>query len=66
MKRQNSKWMLLAPAAAWEGFTFQLSLAVKQHPYNEDVSRWFHLRLLRDQSAVFAILAACSGAAPEC
>jgi hypothetical protein len=57
----TNPYMILAPAAAWEGFTFQLSLAVKQHPLNENVSRWFYLRLLRDQSVLFAILAACSG-----
>jgi hypothetical protein len=53
--------MILTPAAAWDGFTFQLSLAVSRHPYTES-SRWFYLQLLRDQSVPFAILAACSGA----
>lgn len=58
----TNPYMIRTPRAAWEGFFFQLALAVKQHPYNENVSRWFYLRVLRDQSVVFALLAACSGA----
>ena len=57
----TNPYMIMTPAAAWEGFGFQLSLAVKQHPYNEGVSRWFYLHLLRDQGVLFVILAACSG-----
>jgi len=57
----TNPYMIRTPAAAWEGFFFQLALAVKQHPYNENVSRWFYLRVLRDQSVLFALLAACSG-----
>jgi hypothetical protein len=57
----TNPYVILTPAAAWEGFVFQLSFAVKPHPYNEDVSRWFYLRVLRDQGVLFAILAGCSG-----
>jgi hypothetical protein len=57
----TNPYVLLAPRAAWEGFTFQLGFAVKQHPYTADVPRWFYLHVLRDQDAVFAVLAACSG-----
>jgi hypothetical protein len=53
--------MILTPAAAWDGFTFQLGFAVRQHPYTEGTPRWFYLHLLRDQSLLFAMLAACSG-----
>jgi hypothetical protein len=58
----TNPYVVLTPAAAWDGFVFQLSLTVKQHPYIEKASRWYYLHLLRDQSALFAILAACSGA----
>ncbi len=58
----TNPYVILTPAAAFDGFTFQLSFAVKQHPSLEKASRWFYLRLVRDQSVLFAILAACSGA----
>jgi hypothetical protein len=58
----TNPYVILTPAAAWNGFTFQLSFAAKEHPSLEKASRWFYLRLVRDQSAVFATLAACSGA----
>ncbi len=58
----TNPYVVLAPRAAWEGFAFQLSLAVREHPYNEDVSRWFYLHVLRDQSLPFAILAGAAGA----
>jgi Dolichyl-phosphate-mannose-protein mannosyltransferase len=57
----TNPYLVLTPAAAWDGFTFQLSFAVKQHPYTEGMPRWFYLDLLRDQGVPFAILAACSG-----
>jgi len=55
-------YVVLTPTAAWDGFTFQLSFAVKQHPSLEKGSGWFYLHVLRDQSELFAILAACSSA----
>jgi hypothetical protein len=58
----TNPYVVLTPAAAFDGFTFQLSFAVKQHPSLEKASRWFYFRLVRDQSVLFAILAACSGA----
>jgi hypothetical protein len=58
----TNPYVILTPGAAWDGFSFQLALTVRQHPYIEKSSRWFYLGLLRDQSALFAILAACSGA----
>src|SRR6185369_16605588 len=57
----TNPYTILTPAAAWEGFTFQLSFAVKQHPYTESAPWWFYLGVLRDQSVLFAVLAACSG-----
>jgi hypothetical protein len=58
----TNPYVLLTPAAAWDGFAFQLGFAVRQHPYTADTAWWFYLDLLRAQSAPFAILAACSGA----
>lgn len=57
----TNPYIVLTPAAAWDAFTFQLALVVKQHPYIEKMSRWFYLELLRDQHVLFAILAGCSG-----
>jgi hypothetical protein len=57
----TNPYMLLTPAAAWDGFRFQLGFAARQHPYTADTTWWFYLELLREQSVPFAILAACSG-----
>ena len=58
----TNPYVMLTPRAAWDSVTFLLSFTLRQHPYMEDASRWFYLRLLRDQSVLFAILAACAGA----
>jgi hypothetical protein len=58
----TNPYFSLTPAAAVHGIGFQLSLTMWQHPYAEKASRWFYLRLLHDQSVLFAIMAACSGA----
>ncbi len=57
----TNPYFSLSPAAAARALGYQLSLTVWQHPYAEKASRWFYLHLLRDQSGLFAILAACSG-----
>ncbi len=57
----TNPYFILTPATAWDGIRLVLSFTVRQHPYMEDASRGFYLGLLRDQSALFAILAACSG-----
>jgi hypothetical protein len=57
----TNPYVILAPAAAWDGFAFQLGFAVRQHPYTADTAWWFYLDLLRDQSVPYAMLAACSG-----
>jgi hypothetical protein len=57
----TNPYVFLTPAAAWDGFKFQLGFAVRQHPFTADTAWWFYLDLLRDQSLAFAILAACSG-----
>ncbi len=56
----TNPYFILAPATAWDGVAFLLSFTTKQHPYMEDASRWFYLRLVHDQSMLFAILAACA------
>ena len=54
----TNPYVVLTPATAWDGFTFQLSFAVRQHPHLEKASRWFYLRLVGEQGTLFAILAA--------
>src|SRR5205085_6267929 len=56
----TNPYVMLTPAAAWDGFRFQLGFAVRQHPFTDDRAWWFYLDLLRDQSLPLAILAACS------
>ncbi len=58
----TNPYMLLTPAAAWDGFVFQLSFAAREHPSLEKASRWFYLDVLRDQSLPFALLAAGASA----
>jgi hypothetical protein len=57
----TNPYVIFTPAAAWDGFKFQLGFAVRQHPFTADTAWWFYLDLLREQSLAFAILAACSG-----
>lgn len=58
----TNPYVVLTPGAAWDGFAFQLAFAAKEHPSLEKASRWFYLGLLREQSALFAILAAGASA----
>lgn len=58
----TNPYVLLAPSAAWDGFVFQLSFAAKQHPSLEKASEWFYLGILRDQSPLFAMVAAGASA----
>ena len=55
----TNPYFSLSPAAAAQALGYQLSLTVWQHPYAEK-SRGFYLRLLYDQSPLFAVLAAGS------
>ncbi len=58
----TNPYFSLTPAAAVRNIVFQLSLTVWQHPYAEKTARWFYLRLLHEQSMLFAVMAACAGA----
>jgi uncharacterized membrane protein len=58
----TNPYVVLTPVAAWDGITFLLSFTARQHPYMEKPSDWFYLRLLHDQSQLFAVLAVCSSA----
>jgi len=58
----TNPYVVLAPAAAWDGFVFQLSFAAIQHPSLEKTSEWFYFGLVRDQSPLFAVVAASASA----
>lgn len=58
----TNPYVVLAPAAAWHGFVFQLSFAAIQHPSLEKTSEWFYLGVVRDQGPLFAIAAAGASA----
>lgn len=58
----TNPYVVLSPAAAWQGFMFQLSFAATQHPSLEKASQWFYVDVVRDQSPLFAILAVCASA----
>jgi hypothetical protein len=58
----TNPYVVLAPGAAWDGFAFQLSFAATQHPSLEKASEWFYAGILRDQSPIFAAMAAVASA----
>lgn len=53
----TNPYVLVSPRAAWQNVAFLASFTVRQHPYMNDASRWFYLRLASDQSPLFAMLA---------
>jgi asparagine N-glycosylation enzyme membrane subunit Stt3 len=57
----TNPYVVLAPTAAWQEISLLLSFTARQHPFMEKAADWSYLRLLRDQSDLFAILAAVSG-----